>query len=326
MLRHLLSRAAALAICVILAPVELAAQQAVKSPARVGVLSPLAPGDSGVQRFRDRLRELGYVEKQNLIIEPRWAEGRLDRLPELARDLVAAKPDVIFALGEQSLRAAKAATADIPIVVFACDPVDKLVISLARPQGGATGVTCIHSELAGKRLGLVKDMIPPLTRVAVLYYPGDPNKVLEAGELQVAGKRLGVGVQNFEVRDADAIGPAFAAIVADRPQALMVLVDAFTVFHRKRLAEMALANRLPMVSGFKEFVEDGAVLSYGANRLSLMGRAATYVDRILKGAKPGDLPVEEPTIFELFINLKTAKALDLAIPFSFFARADGVIE
>ena len=279
-----------------------------------------------MEAFRIRLRELGYVENQNLIIETRWAGGRLDLLPGLARDLVGTKPDVIFVLGEQGLRAIKEATADIPIVVFACDPVDKLVISLARPQGGATGVSCIHSELAGKRLGLVKEMIPSLTQAAVLYYPGDPNKVLEAGQLQVAGKRLGVVFNNFELPDADAIGPAFAAIIADRPQALMVLVDAFTVFHRKRLAEMALASRLPMVSGFKEFVEDGAVLSYGANRLSLIGRAATYVDRILKGAKPGDLPVEEPTTFELFINLKTAKVLDLAIPVSFFAHADGVIE
>jgi putative ABC transport system substrate-binding protein len=290
------------------------------------VLSPHAPGEAGLNTFRAALRDFGYQEGRNLTLEIRWAEGRMERLPSLARELVQFGPQVIFVGGEPALQAAKAATADIPIVVFACDPVDKLVVSLARPRGGATGVTCIHSELAGKRLELLKEMMPGLSSLAVLYNPGDPNKALEAAEVESAGRQLAVTTRGFEVKDAEAIEPAFAAIEADRAEALMVLVDAFTVFHRKKLADLALMHRLPMVSGFKEFVEDGALFSYGANRLELFRRAAAYVDRILQGAKPADLPVEEPTTFELLLNQKTAKALGLSIPVSFFARVNGVIE
>jgi len=290
------------------------------------VLNPFAPPEPAFETFREGLRELGYVEGQNVVFEIRWAHGRLERLPELARELSTLKPDIIFAPGEQGLRAAKQATTDTPIVVVACDPLDQLIKSLARPGGSATGLSCIHSELAGKRVEMLKELVPSLTHLAVLYNPSDPNKRLEFGQVKDAGQRLGVAAHAFEVANAEGIDQAFAAIVAERAQALMVLVDAFTIFHRQKLADLALDRRLPAVFGFKEFVEAGGLMSYGANRSVLYRRAASYVDQILKGAKPGDLPVEEPTIFELYINGKTASALGVPIPPILLVRADKVLE
>jgi putative ABC transport system substrate-binding protein len=309
-----------------LASSDLCAQTTTGGPARVAVLNPFSPPEPGFEAFRGALRELGYVEGQNLVFEIRWAHGRLERLPELARELVPFKPDVIFAPGEQGLRAAKQATTDTPIVVVACDPLDQLIKSLARPGGSATGFSCIHSELAGKRVEMLKELVPSLTQIAVLYNPSDPNKRLEFGQVKDAGRRLGITARDFEVANAEDIDQAFAAIATERAQALMVLVDAFTIFHRKKLADLALERRLPAAFGFKEFVEAGGLLSYGANRLLLFRRAAAYVDKILKGAKPGDLPVEEPSIFELYINGKTASALGVAIPPTLLVRADVVLE
>jgi putative ABC transport system substrate-binding protein len=302
--------------------------QTTKEPAHIAVLNPLSPPEPGFESFREGLHELGYVEGQNLVFEIRWAHGKLDRLPELARELVSLKPDVIFTLGEQGLRAAKEATTtiDTPIVVFACDPLNQLIKSIARPGGSATGLSCIHSELAVKRLEMLKELVPSLTRIAVLFNPSDPNKRLEFEQVKDAGRRLGIAVDDFEVANAEGIDLAFAAISAKRYQALMVLVDAFTIFHRKRLAEIALERHLPTAFGFKEFVEAGGLLSYGANRSALIKGAAVYVDQILKGTKPGDLPVQELAIFELYINGKTAAALGIVIPTTLFVRADKILE
>jgi putative ABC transport system substrate-binding protein len=304
---------------------DLGAQTA-KAPVRVGVLNPFSPPEPGFETFREALRDLGYVEGQNLAFEVQWAHGRLERLPDLARELVLFKPDIIFTPGEQALSAAKQATTDTPIVVIACDPLDQLVKSIARPGGSATGLSCIHSELAGKRLEMLKELVPSVRRIAVLFNPSDPNKRLESGQVNDAGIRLGIVARDFEVANAEAIDHAFAAIAAERIDGLMVLMDAFTIFHRKKLAESALEHRLPAVFGFKEFVEAGGLLSYGANRSVLYRRAAAYVDQILKGTKPGDLPVEEPSIFELYINGKTASVLGISIPPTLLVRADKVLE
>jgi putative ABC transport system substrate-binding protein len=315
------------AVVAALAASDLCAQTT-KTPAQVAVLNPFSPPEPGFEAFRGALRELGYVEGQNLVFHIRWAHGRLERLPELAAELVSLKPDVIFAPGEQGLRAAKqvTATTDTPIVVVACDPLDQLIKSLARPGGSATGLSCIHSELAGKRVEMLKELVPSLARVAVLYNPSDPNKRLEFGQVKDAGQRLGISARDFEVVNAEGIDQAFVAIAAERAQALLVLVDAFTIFHRKKLADLALERRLPSAFGFKEFVEAGGLLSYGANRSVLFRRAAAYVDQILKGANPGDLPVEEPSIFELYLNGKTASTLGVTIPPTILVRADKILE
>jgi putative tryptophan/tyrosine transport system substrate-binding protein len=310
----------------VLLPTLLLAQE--KKSFTVAILNPLSSPDPGVESFRAGLRDIGYVEGQNLTLEVRWANGELERLPGLAAELVALNPDAMFVVGEHSLIAAKQATLDKPIslVVFACDPLDKFIVSLARPGGSATGLSCVLSDLAGKRLQFLKEAIPDLSRAAVLYNPADPSKISEFRQLENAGQRLGVSVHAFEVGDLIGVEKAFSTISEERLQAVVVLVEAFTIFHRRKLAELAVQHHLPMVSGFKEFAEAGALLSYGAQRSALFKRAATYVDRILKGAKAGDLAVEEPTQFELFINQNTAKALGLTIPPSLLAQVDNVIE
>jgi putative ABC transport system substrate-binding protein len=293
---------------------------------RVGVLNPFAPPEHSFDAFRAALNELGYIEDQNLHLEIKWAHGRLDRLPELARELIALKPDDIFAIGEQGLLAVKNATTDTPIVALVCDPLDKFIDSLAKPGGIATGVTCVHSELTGKRLQLMKELIPNLTSAAALYNSTDQSKVLELAQLELAGKKLGIAIRAFPVSDIKTVESAFTMMAADHVQALLVLVDAFTIFHRRTIADLALASNLPMGSGFKEFAEAGAVLSYGTDRSALYRRAAAHVDRVIKGTNPGDIPVEEPTRFELFINQKTASALKLDVPRSILVQANHIIE
>jgi putative ABC transport system substrate-binding protein len=299
--------------------------QTIKAPARVGVLNTQSPPEAGFDAFRGALRELGYVEGQNLEIEARWAHGRLERLPELARELVPLKPDVILAPGEQALRAAKEATPDTPVVVLACDPLDRLFKILARAGGSATGLTCMQSELTGKRVELLKELVPSVTQIAVLYHTSD-SKQLEFSQVKDTGRRLGITPHEFKVANPEDIDQAFAAIASERVQALMVLVDPFTIFHRKTIADLALERRLPTVFGLKEFVEAGGLLSYGSSRIWSWKRAAVYVAKILKGEKPEDLPVEGPTIFELYINGKTASVLGLTIPPTLLVRADNVLE
>jgi putative ABC transport system substrate-binding protein len=274
--------------------------------------------------FRQGLREAGYVEGRNIIIEARYAEGNLDRLPELARELARLNVNVMFVAGDQGLRAAKEASGTIPIVVSACDPLDSLVASIARPGGKATGLTCISSDLASKRLQMLKELVPALSRVAILYNPEDHNKALEYRQAQEAARTLNLTLRAFEARSAGEIDKAFAGMAGD--QALLIFADALMVFHEKKLADLTLQNRLPAIFGFREFTDLGGLISYGANLRDQYRRAASYVDKILKGANPGDLPIEQPTRFELIINLKTAKALGLEVPLQLQQLADEVIE
>jgi putative tryptophan/tyrosine transport system substrate-binding protein len=312
-------------------PIE--AQQPKKVP-RMGYLSPFDPATESTRSepFRLALRELGYIEGQNIAIDYRYAEGKLDRYPELAAELVRLKVDIIVpAGGDRVTRAAKNATKTIPIVMLGSgsDPVEAgLVESLARPGGNVTGLTLLSRELGGKRLELLKEAVPKLARVAVFYDPANRPNVLEVKEvLPVAARALGLTVQSWEVRDTDGFEKVFAALNKERPDGLYVpgggpLMNA----NGKRIAGFALKSRLPSVYNDREAVDAGGLMYYGADLADSYRRAATYVDKILKGANPASLPVEQPTKFELFINLKTAKQLGLTIPSSVLARADKVIK
>jgi putative ABC transport system substrate-binding protein len=278
--------------------------------------------------FRGGLRELGYVEGRNIQIESRWAEGNYDRLPGLAADLVRLKVDVIVTYGTPAAQAAKGATGTIPIVMAAIiDPVASgLVTSLARPGGNITGQSMMSPDLAEKQLQILKELVPKTSRVAVLHNPANPGNAPQVRHAQDAARALGVRLQILGARGPSEIDGAFAAMAAEQAGAVIVLVDAILQSNRARIADLAARHRLPAVYGLHEYAEVGGLLAYGPNRLDMFRRAATYVDRILKGAKPGDLPVEQPSTFTLVINLKTAKALGLTIPPSLLLRADQVIE
>jgi putative ABC transport system substrate-binding protein len=306
-------------------PLAADAQQATKVP-RLGWLANNSPTFPFYEGFREGLRALGYVEGKNIAIEVRWAEGNLDRLPALARELVSLNVDLLFVAGDQGLTAAKEATATIPIIVAACDPLDSLVASIARPGGKATGLTCISSELARKRLQMLKELVSALARVAVLYNPEDRNKAPEFKQMQEVAGHMSLTLRTFEARSSGEIDAAFAGMVNDQVQALMVLADPLMNFNVKRLADLAMKHRLPAIYGFREFADAGGLISYGASLHWLYQRAAWYVDKIFKGTNPGDLPIEQPTKFDLVINLKTAKALGLTVPLPLQAIADEVIE
>jgi putative ABC transport system substrate-binding protein len=278
--------------------------------------------------FRQGLHELGYVEGRNIQIESRWAEGNYDRLPGLAADLVRLKVDVIVTYGTPAAQAAKGATGTIPIVMAAIiDPVASgLVTSLARPGGNITGQSMMSPDLAEKQLQILKELVPKTSRVAVLHNPANPGNAPQVRHAQDAARALGVRLQILGARGPSEIDSAFAAMTAEQAGAVIVLVDAILQSNRARIADLAARHRLPAVYGLHEYAEAGGLLAYGPNRLDMFRRAATYVDRILKGAKPGDLPVEQPSTFTLVINLKTAKALGLTIPPSLLLRADQVIE
>ncbi len=310
------------------APLVAEAQPAGKVPriGWVGNMAPPPPPVSQLEGFRQGLRELGYVEGQNLVIEYRWAAAKLNRLPDLVADLVRLKVDVLLVAGQQGLDAARRAGSGTPAVLGACDPLEALVGSLARPGGTATGLTCISSELASKRLELLKELVPRLSRVDIVYNPGDPNKLIEVRQLERAARPLGLAVRSVPIGEPDKFDAAFRGLTRDGRLAIVTLADPFMNFHRRQIVDLAAQYKLPAVYGFKEYVDAGGLLSYGASLSDAFRRAAAYVDKILKGAKPGDLPVEQPTQFELVINLKTAKALGLAIPPSLLQRADQVIE
>jgi putative ABC transport system substrate-binding protein len=303
------------------------AQQIDKVPS-VGVLltSPLT--STHYQAFRQGLHDLGYIEGKNISVVAKSGEGDPSRFPDFARELVRLNVNVMVAGGDQGLRAAKEATGTIPIpiVAVACDPLDSLVVSIARPGGKATGLTCISSELAGKRLQLLQELLSPLIRVAILYNPEDRNKPWEYKQSQEAADKLKLTLRAYEARSSIEIDEAFTRIVDDHAQALIIFSDGLTTAHQKKLADLALAYRLPAMFGFREFTEMGGLISYGASNTAMWRRAASYVDRILKGSSPGDLPIEQPTRFELVVNLKTAKALGLEIPPNVLARADEVFE
>jgi putative tryptophan/tyrosine transport system substrate-binding protein len=293
-------------------PFAAEAQQA-KLP-RLGFLANHSPSRPEYQTFLQTLRELGYVEGKNIAIEARYAQGNFDRLPELARELVRLDVDLLFVFGDQGVKAAKQATDIIPILVVACDPLESMVVSIARPVGKVTGATCIPSELTGKRLQILKELVPALVRVAVLYNPADRNKSFEFKEAQGAAHGMNLTLQALEANSPSEIDAAFVRMASDQTQALMVLADPFMNFHVQKLADLSLKNRLPAIYGFREFADAGGLLSYGASLHWLFRRAASYVDKIFKGANPGDLPIEQPTTFELLINLKTSKALGVDVP------------
>jgi len=314
------------------APLAAEAQQAAKAP-RIGFLGfNLATNPHLHEAFRQGLRDLGYVEGRNLVIEYRDAEGKYERLPALAAELVALKVDVIVTGGgTNAALAAKQATKTIPIVfASAGDPVtDGLVTSLARPGGNVTGSSILAPELVGKCLEQLKQALPRVSRVAVLWEPGAMDERTEKDMLkrvEVAARALGVRLQFFEARGAADIDRAFSEMTRARAGALTVLPSAMFFNERRRLVDLAVKNRLPAGYTQREFVDTGGLMSYGPSLADFFRHAATYVDKILKGAKPADLPVEQPTKFELVINLKTAKALGLTIPPSLLQRADEVIE
>lgn len=308
-----------------MAPVAADSQQAPKMY-RLGWLQT-APSSNPIYRdFLDGMHGLGYVEGKNIDIVVRSAQGQLDKLPALARELVDLHPDAIFTGADQGLRAAKDATDTIPIVVVVCDPLDSLIASIARPGGRATGLTCIASELASKRLQLMKELVPTLASVAVLYNPGDHNKQSEYRQMQGAAQKLGLTLAAFEARSAGEIDKAFADMGDGRFQGLVILTDALTVIEVKRLAELALNKKLPAMFGFREFAEAGGLVSYGASLHDVYRQAAGYVDKILHGADPGSIPIEQPTRFEMVINQKAAKSLGVTVPPSLLALSDDVIE
>jgi len=327
--------AVALAFSVLLAPLAADAQQAAGKVYRIGFLSVLgAPTPStpaGVlEAFRQGLRELGWVEGQNIVIDYRFAEGRFDRLPDLAAELVRLKVDIIVAVATQGVAAAKNATETIPIVMISgsADPVGLgFIASLARPGGNVTGLSySVGPEILGKGLELLKEIVPKVRRVAILSNPASPVQPLFIREVKVAARSLGVQLQLLEARGPNEFDGAFAAMAKERVGALLVVADSIFILHRTRLADLAARSRLPAAYGGRENVEAGGLMSYGPSVRDLFRRAATFVDKILKGAKPADLPVEQPTKFELVINLKTAKALGLTIPPSVLIRADEVIQ
>jgi len=309
-------------------PLAAHAQQAEKLRA-IGYLNPgSGPPAPGITALFDALAELGWIEGKNVVFERRYAENRLERLPELAAELVRLNVDVIVAIGTPGPLAAKRATSTIPIVMAAAgDPLGSgLVASLARPGGNVTGMSLMAPDLGGKRLELLKEILPRLARVAVLWNAANPYPAIVFKETQAAGRTLGIEVQSLEVRGPDDFDSAFEAARKQRPDALITVEDPLTFTYQKRIADFAVADQLPSLHGLRGDVVAGGLMSYGANIADLFRRAAGYVDKILKGAKPADLPVEQPTRFELVINLKTARALGLAIPPTLLARADEVIE
>jgi putative ABC transport system substrate-binding protein len=318
---------AAVALGLLAAPHATPAQQPAKIP-RVGLLRPGAPPDPDVDAFRRGLRDLGYIEGQTIAIESRWAEGRPERLPLLVAELVQLNVDVIVTQGEVMTRSVKEATGTIPIVMAASgDPVGAgLVASLARPGGNVTGLSAVAPDLIAKQLQLLKEAAPKVSRMAILYNPTILAMVLSVKEAQGAARTLGLTVQPLEVRSPDDLGPAFDAMTRKRAQALFLFGDPFTITHQRQILDFAAKRRLPAISQFRDFADGGALMTYGPDRLDMFRRAATYVDKILKGAKPADLPVEQPTRFALVINMKTAKVLALTIPPSVLVRADQVIQ
>ena len=321
-----------LSLCTVLSSLcSHAAAQQTKKIFRIGYLSSFDPATESPRSegIRLALRDLGYIEGQNIAIEYRYADGKTDRVPELAAELVHLKVDIILAGVARLIRATKNATKTIPIVMIGvpADPVETgLVDSLARPGGNVTGLTTLSRELGGKRLELLKEAVPKLARVAVIYEPAIPAGVSQVKEvLPVSARALKLTIQPWEVRDADGFEKVFAALTKARPDGLFVVGGPLALLNGKRIAGFALKSLLPSAYGNREAVYAGGLMSYNADLADSYGRVAIYVDKILKGAKPADLPVEQPTKFELVINLKTAKQIGVTIPPNVLARADRVI-
>jgi putative ABC transport system substrate-binding protein len=281
-----------------------------------------------IEAFRQGLRELGYLEGQNIRIEYRWAEGKDDRYPILAAELVGLAVDVILTQGTAATLAAKQATNTIPIVAGGAGDLvgEGLVASLARPGGNVTGFTNIDPDLSAKRLQLIREVLPKVSRVAVLYHGGPGGDQEELRETQTAAKKLGVQIQTLHVLEPEQFQHAYAAMTKERAEALIIFQGSFTRFHQRELLDLAAKTRIPTVGGTPEWSEAGALISYGHDRRDQFRRAATYADKILKGAKPADLPVQQPMKFEVVINLKTAKQIGVTIPQWTLMKADRVIK
>jgi putative ABC transport system substrate-binding protein len=314
-------------LAVLVAPLSATAQQAAKMY-RVGYISPGLGIESPEEHFREGLREMGYVEAQNLVIEWRFAKGKTETFPRLAAEIVRLNVDCILTIGVAATRAARQATATIPIVMGSSDddPVQRgFIASFARPGGNVTGIISYAEQLAGKRLQLLKELVPSASRVAILWPPfsGGPSPHLP--ETQVAARALGIQLQSVEVRGADGLEQAFDSAVKGQADALIVVGTGFINSHRPRVLALATKTRLPAIYTFSAWAHDGGLMSYASEPAARLRRAASYVDRIFKGAKPAELPVEQPTKFELIVNLKAAKAISLTVPPSLRARADHVI-
>ena len=324
--------AVAFGALVLTAPLAAFAQRLPAKVARIGYLEASMPQNGSsrfLEDFRQGLRDLGYVEDKNVQLEIRWGEGKLERLPALADELVRLNVDVIVAVNSPSVRAAKQATQTIPIVMpVSSDPVgDGLVASLARPGGNITGLSVMSPELGVKRIQLLKETFPKLSRpVAVLWNPDYVGMAARFRQAQGAAPSVGMGVRSVEVRDSRELERAIEIMDRERPDALLILADPLTTSQRLRIVEFAAEEKLPAMYEVSQFVDAGGLMSYGPNTDKVVSRAAIYVDKILKGAKPGDLPIEQPERFELVINLKTAKALGITIPQSILLQADRVIQ
>jgi putative ABC transport system substrate-binding protein len=309
-------------------PLAARAQQPTKLPT-IGYLGGATPAADGqrVASFVQQLHELGWNEGRNVKIEYRWAEGRSERLAEIAAEFVRLKVDIIVTYGTPAVVAARQATSVIPIVfAVVADPVGTgLAASLARPGGNVTGLSLQQTDVAGKRLELLREIVPHLRRLAFMGNLGNPALMLELGEVQAAARILGLEITTPEIRRAEDIAPGFEALKG-HAEGLYVEPDPLLLANRVRFNTLVLTARLPAIYNSREWVEAGGLMSYGPNFLDLFRRAAGYVDKILRGAKPGDIPIEQPTKFDLVINLTTAKALGLTIPESFLLRADEVIE
>ena len=326
---RLIGLAVILTVGLVVAPLAAEAQQAGRT-VTIGYLGNSSPSleSNAVAAFREGLRQLGYVEGQNLIIKYQWAEGQQERSAVLAAELVRLKPDVILTSGTPGTHAAKQATQSIPIVTaLAGDPVATgLVSSLAKPGGNVTGLATLNEELEGKRLEIFKQVVPKLSRVAVLLNPANPFTTIALKGTRSAAEALGVKLQPVEVRGTNDLDGAFATIKAARPQGLIVIPDRFLLTYRASIVQFMAKNRLPGMFPFREFSQEGGLMAYGPDTTDMYRHAATYVAKILRGAKPADLPMEQPTKFEFVINLKTAKALGITVPHSLLLRADEVIQ
>lgn len=317
-------------LCSVAMPIAIQAEQA-KSVPQVGFLTVLQRADYDPAKdpynaaLLDGLQALGYVEGKNIHVEFR-APRKPEDVAEMAADLVNRKVDIIATLGPQSIDAARHATSTIPIVIIACDRADRLVASIARPGGNITGMACISSDLASKRLQLLQDAVPGLSRLTVLYNGSMSAKLDEFREIQAAAKTKGIEVQSAEVRDPSGFATLFSAIKGGNAQALLALSEPLTFSHLKEIAEFAAEQHLPSMYGFREFCDAGGLLCYGTNLQHQSRRYGYFIDKILKGTRPGDIPIEEPTSHELIINARTAKLLGLSIPPSILISADEVLE
>jgi len=312
----------------ILAPVYPAHAQKQATIPRMGVLQLGAPPNANLDVFIQGLRELGHIEGKNILIEYRFAEGKEDHLPELATELVRLKVDAIFTAGTPAIFALKQATKTIPIVFFSTsDPIGTgVVASLAHPGGNITGISALASDLWPKRLELLKEISPKLSRVAMLWNKNNDGMALEAKATQEVARPLGVTLQDRGVKDPNELEVVFAVMTKDRPDAFLALMDPVLNSHRKRILDFLAKNRLPAIFQSRDWVEAGGLISYGPIYSDLYRRAAVQMDKILKGTKPADIPVEQPTKFELVINLKTAQQIGLTIPPNVLVRADKVIK